>query len=152
MVEIIGGILGGGVIYILTGYLVFRGWVRASPAQRGEFATDGEYDNYRHQGWFVPTILSHEKKLDVGCADYAQRLLPKGTALVKVLWVSVFCWPGVLVTFGSVLGGRAVGRAVTRIALGATNAVIVPITETSDPVLIAAEQEVEQLLKPEAVE
>jgi len=128
-------ILASIVLYPLIGYLIFRGWVRVSPAQNGEYGTSGDYGPCMEEGWYVPAILK---------GPFAGGM-QRGMDVTAVLWLSLCGWPMVLMMFGTVLAGRAIGRCVTRIAMAVTSVAIKPITKTVDPDIAAANREVEEI-------
>ena len=125
----------GTVAYALTGYLVFRGWLRLCPVTKGWFGN--AWDINMVHGWFVPALNG---RLATKWEDLKTRRVPVGLPIEGCLWISVLGWPGVLVA----LAGGKVCRTVERLAKTAVHTAVPP---EKDKMLTEAEREVERLLK-----
>jgi len=126
-------VLLGVAAYALTGYLVFRGWLRLCPPINGWYGNALSVDMV--DGWFVPdfngrTVRKYQK-LD-------RQAVPAGMSIEACFWTSVLGWPGVVV-LGMV--GLACGAA--------QHIAEATIQLDRDKELTEAEHEVEQLLRDE---
>jgi len=150
MIQLIGGILGGGVIYVFTGYLVFRGWTRLCPPQNGQYGNTDS--SYIREGWYVPAVGRRT------CKKWKGNGLTKvnvGMAIEMSSWLSLLSWPVMLILFGVSWGSRAATYIVKQIAIKATNVTVnsvidnsdKSVIDTSDPVLMQAKHEVEEMLR-----